>query len=496
MKFSTSILPMLAVPATVSGTPVPPGPLDQTIQAMISRQNLEAKVQELYAIAQRNNGNRASATKGHYETVDWIEKYIPKEYFNIERQYFNFTRMVYDGDSLIVDGKPLAQVVGFANGGRNGTVTAPLIKISNFGCNATDYPAAAAGKVAFVKRGACELGFKAAQASKAGVAGLIVQHDQPELPKESNGELGRPWVGAPHFYNAAEFPITVVISKEEGDALMDRQERNASKKGSMLEANVTLTSLIRNDTQLIPNLIATTKGGNQNAIITIGVHTDSVIDGPGINDDGSGIIAAIEVLRALATTKSSVNNALRFCFWAGEEDGLLGSSYYVDHLSDKEAAKIVMNLNFDMIASPNYVWMVYDGDASDYSSEFASPANGLVEKEFKEYFKTIGIDTIPREFNGRSDFASFLMRGIPSGGIFTGGDDIKTEEQKKNFGGTAGEFLDRCYHQACDGPANLNYDAFVTGTKAMAYLATKFGQSIKTFPFPRSTSPSTPKLKG
>ena len=41
--------------------------------------------------------------------------------------------------------------------------------------------------------------------------------------------------------------------------------------------------------------------------------------------------------------------------------GLVGSTHYVNSLSQTEVEKIRMNLNFDMLASPNYIYMIFDG---------------------------------------------------------------------------------------------------------------------------------------
>ena len=77
-------------------------------------------------------------------------------------------------------------------------------------------------------------------------------------------------------------------------------------------------------------------------------------------------------------------NPVRFAFWGGEESGLVGSTYYVGQLSDEEGAKIGLNLNFDMLGSPNYVRFVYDGDGSD--SDAGPPGSAQIEKIFTDYF--------------------------------------------------------------------------------------------------------------
>lgn len=84
-------------------------------------------------------------------------------------------------------------------------------------------------------------------------------------------------------------------------------------------------------------------------MITVGAHSDSVFDGPGINDDGSGSIGILET--AIQLSNYSVNNAVRFCWWSGEEFGLLGSTHYVESLNATQLAKIRLYLNFDMIGN-------------------------------------------------------------------------------------------------------------------------------------------------
>ena len=90
----------------------------------------------------------------------------------------------------------------------------------------------------------------------------------------------------------------------------------------------------------------------------LGAHTDSVFDGPGINDDGSGTIGNLEI--AIQLSNFSINNAVRFGWWAAEEQGLLGSTHYVELLNKfaAELAKVRMFLDFDMIASPNYIYAI------------------------------------------------------------------------------------------------------------------------------------------
>jgi len=77
--------------------------------------------------------------------------------------------------------------------------------------------------------------------------------------------------------------------------------------------------------------------------------------------------------------------------------------------------------------------------------------------------------TAPTAFDGRSDYRAFIVNGIPAGGLFTGAEGIKTEEEAGIFGGTAGEAYDPCYHEACDTFDNISLQGLDEMTDAVAY---------------------------
>lgn len=113
---------------------------------------------------------------------------------------------------------------------------------------------------------------------------------------------------------------------------------------------------------------------------------DSVAEGPGINDNASGGIGILEV--AIQLANYTVNNAVRFSWWSAEEEGLIGSNFYVDNLIEEEREKIRLYLNFDMIASPAHEFGVY---TSDFSEVGITPPPGVKEAEdmFQDYFDDI-----------------------------------------------------------------------------------------------------------
>ncbi|WP_416973414.1 M28 family metallopeptidase [Streptomyces sp. 4F14] len=205
------------------------------------------------------------------------------------------------------------------------------------------------------------------------------------------------------------------------------------------------------------NLIADWPGGDTDQVVMAGSHLDSVSSGAGINDNGSGSSAVLEIALAVSRANYQPTKHLRFAWWGAEELGLVGSRYHVNNLSAANRAKISAYLNFDMIGSPNPGYFVYDDDPT-------------IEKTFKDYFAGIGVPTeIETEGDGRSDHAPFKSAGVPVGGLFTGASRTKTAAQVTKWGGTSGQAFDRCYHSSCDTTANINDTALDRNSDAAAY---------------------------
>ncbi|MFD6432514.1 M28 family metallopeptidase [Streptomyces venezuelae] len=205
------------------------------------------------------------------------------------------------------------------------------------------------------------------------------------------------------------------------------------------------------------NLIADWPGGDDGQVVMAGAHLDSVSDGPGINDNGSGSAAILETALTVAREKYQPSKHLRFAWWGAEEIGMVGSSHYVDSLAGGDRSKISAYLNFDMLSSPNAGYFVYDDDPT-------------IEKTFKEYYAGKNVATEPDdEGDGRSDHAPFQQAGVPVGGLFSGAETTKSAEQAEKWGGTAGEAFDKCYHSSCDGVSNIDGTALDRNSDAVAY---------------------------
>ena len=96
---------------------------------------------------------------------------------------------------------------------------------------------------------------------------------------------------------------------------------------------------------------------------------------------------------------------------------------------------------------------------------------------FLDYFELVGLPVEPTAFDGRSDYDAFISVGIPAGGLFTGAEEIKTEEQEAIYGGTAGSPFDPCYHLACDTIDNLSEDALDEMSDAAAHATLMFAMT-------------------
>ncbi|KAE8351315.1 putative leucine aminopeptidase 2 [Aspergillus coremiiformis] len=347
-------------------------------------------------------------------------------------------------------------------------VTADLAVVKNLGCSESDYPSDIAGKVALIQRGQCAFGDKSVLAAKAQAAASIVYNN---VPGSISGTLGSAQ------NDKGSYSATVGISLADGQKLISLAEAGS--------VSVDLWVNSHQENRTTYNVIAQTKGGDPNNVVTLGGHTDSVEAGPGINDDGSGIISNLVVAKAL--TQYSVKNAVRFLFWTAEEYGLLGSNYYVSHLNDTELSKIRLYLNFDMIASPNYALMIYDGDGSAFN--MTGPAGSAeIEKLFEDYYDSLDLAHIPTEFDGRSDYQAFIQSDIPAGGLFTGAEGLLSEENAERFGGKAGVPYDANYHAAGDNMTNLNHEAFLINAKATAFAVATYATNLDSIPKRNATA--------
>jgi len=228
------------------------------------------------------------------------------------------------------------------------------------------------------------------------------------------------------------------------------------------------------------NVIAEWPQGDANHVVMAGSHLDSVSSGPGINDNGSGSAGVLETALAYAASGQIPRNRLRFGFWGAEELGLVGSKYYVNNLPAAERDKIELYLNFDMIASPNPGYFVYDDN----------PAGNGARDDLVSYFTSKSVQTEFIDVQGRSDHAAFRSLGIPTAGTFSGAEGIKTSAQAAKWGGTANTAFDACYHRSCDNISNLNLTSLDRQIDAIGHMIWNYAQKD----YGTTTPPTGPNL--
>ncbi|MPQ96481.1 M28 family peptidase [Modestobacter sp. I12A-02628] len=434
---------LVAAPAVAAPHPNPNGFANR-----VSTEEVLGHLRALQGIADANGGNRASGTPGYDASGDYVQGLLEDAGYQVERQPFEFTSSRTLTQTLTVGGQAV-DVIAMTSS-PSGTVQGPLSVLAagdaTPGCEATDYGTGTAGSVVLVSRGGCAFAVKQQLASAAGAVGVVV-YNNTEGPL--NGTLGAtPATGAP----------AGGITQAAGQALLGQAG-----------APTTLAIDIRTTTTSTFNIVAQTPYGDADNVIMMGAHLDSVDEGPGINDNGTGSAAILQTALELAQV-APTRNAVRFAWWGAEESGLIGSSTYVDSLTEAERAQITGYLNFDMVGSPNYVIGVYDSNQSTYPAPVAVPAGSeSLEQVFTDYFDRKGQPWVDTEFSGRSDYQGFIEAGIPATGLFTGAEQLKTPEEAALFGGTAGVAYDPNYHSPGDTIANVSTEALGINSKAIAF---------------------------
>lgn len=443
----------------------------------------------LQAIAQANGNTRASGTPGYEASRDYVVQKLRAAGYSPTIQAFDFPFYRQLAPSTFAQTAPTAR--SFVEGtdyalmtySGSGNATAPVqavdLNLSNLagstsGCEAADFAGFTAGDIALVRRGGCTFGTKVVNAQHAGASAVIVMNTGTTGNTAAfGGTLGAPVGTVPSL--GTSFAI--------GQSLADG-------------ATATVSSKTESEIRKTWNVHADTKTGERETMVQAGAHLDSVVAGPGSNDNGSGSAALLEVAEQMATTKTT--NRIRFSWWGAEELGLLGSNHYINDLAANRPStldKIALYLNFDMVGSPNYALFVYDGDNSAFPvgpGAAKGPAgSGQIEKLFHDYFESQGLPSAETPFSGRSDYGPFIAKGIPAGGLFTGAEGVKTASQAALFGGTAGVAYDACYHQACDGLTNTNRDAIDFNSDAIAHAVLTYARDLSSL-----TAPVTSAVRG
>jgi Zn-dependent M28 family amino/carboxypeptidase len=480
-RWAAPVLLALASPALAGAPAVAAGEPDTTaLREAVTVDGISEHLAALQAVAEANGGNRASGSPGYDASGAYVAAQLEDAGYDVTRQEFTFPYFEQTAPATFRRTAPsereyTAEEFAVAAFSGSGSVSAPVQAVtdnvvpptgpansSTAGCQPEDYAGFVPGNVALVQRGTCTFGETAAAAAAAGASALLIFNEG----QEGRTDVLKGTLGGPLPEDAA-IPVlgTSYAVGEELTGLL-----------AAGEVRVDLTTSTLSETRTTYNVLADTPGGSRDRVVVVGAHLDSVPEGPGINDNGSGVATILEIAEQFDALDVHPRNAVRFAFWGAEEAGLLGAAHYVSTLSEAERGRIALNLNFDMLGSPNHGRFVYDGDGS--STPTAGPAgSGAIEQVFTDHFAAQGLTSEPAALDGRSDYGPFTAQGIPAGGLFSGAEGVKTEAQVALYGGAAGLAYDACYHQACDDFGNVSATALDELGDAAAHATLVFAQA-------------------
>ena len=442
------------------------------LRKAITSQRMFKHLQALQSIATEHGGNRASGFQGYGASVQYVLTQLRAAGYNPTTQVFSFVTFQEVSEPTLREVSPTAKTytqdefitMSYSGSGDTGVKTITPIDVnlvpprgSTSGCEDADFTAAGftAGNIALMQRGTCPFADKVVNAQEAGASGAIIfnQGNDPGRMDVVAGTLGETAQdGDP---DPADVTIPAVgISYAEGERLTNEPDPTTGQ----------VIVNAQSDRRMSSNVLADTAGGNPDNVTIVGAHLDSVPEGPGINDNGSGSAFNLELAIQMKKQNIKPTNRVRFAFWGAEESGLVGATRYVEAISNEAFDQIAANLNFDMLASPNHANFVYDGDFSHTpppaTAPDVNPGAAKIEDDFVDYFDSVGVATEPTAFDGRSDYKPFQDNGKAAGGLFSGAEVAKSAAQALKWGGDVGVAFDPCYHQACDDINNLDLEGF------------------------------------
>lgn len=389
------------VPVVPTATAAPTIPTDPSFAASRAMLHIQALVDNL--------GPRYAGSPAYTSAAEYAERTLRSYGYIVTRQPFTFEETETRRESVTTLGANPRTIEGVAlTNTASGTVEGGVVD-AGLGRPA-DFKAANNGAIALVARGGGITFIDKVQAAvRAGAKAVIISNNEPGMFRGS-------------LSSAVDIPV-IAISQEEGDAF----RRNPSQ----LRIDVEVVKIqIASE-----NVIAVRPGGPEN--IVIGGHLDSVRVAPGANDNASGSATVLELARALAAKPTSFG--LRFILFGAEENGLIGSQYYVRSLSAQDKSSIRAMINLDMVGVGNR--FLIGGDAS-------------IVTPLRDAATSIGQETgtMNNDLMGASDHASFRRERIPASFLYWTNDPD--------------------YHQPTDVTKNIRPDLLqITGDTVIGALA-------------------------
>ena len=458
-----------AGPTGAVGSPATGPAFAAALRDAIDLPDILADLQRLQEIADEHGGTRPAGSAGHDASVEFVAGELRKAGYVVELQPVELPAFEQRGPSVVqvvggdVSFEDVRDFKAMLFSG-SGDVTAPVYDLGfdpqfepdqprGFGCDADHWADVPDGVVVLAYPGPCRRLEVVLAAQEAGAVAIVTAY--PGWTRDA--------VLRPTLVDPSGIRIPVIGATEAVGAALAR----AAADGAGVR--VATDTLVETRTSI--NLIAETPGGDASKVLMLGGHLDSVVDGPGINDNGTGTMTVLEIAREVAALTSANPAAapawkVRVAFWTGEESGLLGSFAYARGLTPDAIAAIRAYLNFDMLGSSNGIRTVYDG------LQTSNPAgSGVVSGLFSQALEAQGLGWQPEAVGAVSDHFPLDQLGIAVGGLFSGANEPKSAPQSVLFGGTVGAPNDPCYHLACDTIDNVDAAWLEEMARAAAWVA-------------------------
>lgn len=446
---------------------VDPDVFARELAAAVNVDGMSVHLQSLQDIADASDGTRAEGTSGYDASVDYVANTLRNNGFDVETPEYTRLAVTREGNqSVVVSGRshPVSQASVLMTTPRGGLTAATVRPQKAAGCLESDYGSVEAeGAIVVVNDTGCSIVAKHDAAVAKGAVGLLVV----SVPGDDGSPPGLFGAG---YYRGLTMPVGVIADADIDTAL--RRARTPVKL--ILETRaVEITSR---------NVLAQTKTGDTRNVVMVGAHLDSAAESPGINNNGSGLAAVLEIAAKLGS-QPQVTNAVRFGFWGSSESSLAGVMDYVHGLDRDQLNDIALYLNFDTLASPNAGFFTYDGDQSgqvnpDLPSADVPEGSEGIERTLAGYLNLAGKRPADMPLGFTTDYSPFLSAGVPIGGVTTGTTGKKTEVQVRLWGGEEGVVYDPTYQTPRDTVDGVNRAALAIMGAAAAFTVATYAQSI------------------
>jgi hypothetical protein len=187
--------------------------------------------------------------------------------------------------------------------------------------------------------------------------------------------------------------------------------------GVALKMSVNLTCQYNTEDLMSTNTIAEIPGTDlKDEVVMIGAHLDSWHAGTGATDNAAGVALMMETARLIQTLKLQPRRTIRIVLWGGEEEGEIGSRFYVQQHYGKwdrsvNPPKLVTTPEYDKFSA----YYNFDAGTGKIRGMFLADNEGLrpIFRAWLKPFVSMGAGTLTANADWSSDFDSFDNINLP-----------------------------------------------------------------------------------